>query len=128
MKAPSKVKRVTIRGKTFVLCDYTGAPLEKYYYVPEGKKQRGCYATLPILLRAEWEALPQPVLHFSHQFEKLKEEVEQYYNQPDIPMAPTLSSECIPLSKEELRAYLQRLDTGMGESWLLVAPDKVGKA
>lgn len=113
-----KPQHFTVRGESFFVCDYTGAPILKRYFVPAGKylkRKEGCYATLPILLRHMYELWGKDDMK---EFDRLKETLQEFYVQPDIPMQPTLAIEKVPLSKDELRDYMLELDMGLG--WLLV--------
>lgn len=113
-----KAQYFSVRGKSFFVCDYTGAPIEKRFFIPVGKYlkgKEGCYATLPILLRAVFEKQGN---QRNHLFEKIKSDCESFYNQPNIPMAPALEPERLPLSIDQLSDYLLEIDMGAG--WMLV--------
>jgi len=113
-----KCQVAEVRGKRFFICDYTGAPIEKRYFVPSGRFNRGkmyCCATLPILLRLLYE---EEGGRETPTFYKFKTLLEEYFHQPDIPVQPPLPPEKVPLSKSELFDYLLELD--QGEAWLHV--------
>lgn len=113
-----KNNALSLRGKKYFVCEYTGGPCATRFFVPTGKLLRGkqgCYATLPILLRHQAELLGG---ENTEAFRKLKQDLESFYNQPDIPLAPVLLPEAVPLSQEELRRYIEELE--MGQAWLLV--------
>lgn len=105
-----------VRTKRYYVCDYTGGPVEFRFFIPEGRKCKGCYATLPILLRHQAELLGVD----SEEFRLLKIKVEKFFNQPDIPLAPELPTDRVPLSEAELSDYIKSQPEGMGLSWLLV--------
>lgn len=107
---------VRVRGEKFFVCEYTGALLKHYYSIRSGKNlqtEEGCFATLPILLRA---VLEEEGGKFSERFQQIKHNCEVFYVQPDIPVQPPL--EDFPLSQNELSEYAERMELGM--SWLLV--------
>lgn len=52
------------------------------------------------------------------EFLSIKNCLEEYYHQPDIPLQPPLDAKDVPLSAEQLEKYLMTLD--MGLAWLLV--------
>lgn len=115
-KMSEKPQINVVREKRYFVCEYTGGPVEFRFFIPEGKKKRGCYATLPILLRHQADLLGID----SDAFKKVKSTVEKYFNQPDIPLAPPLEKDRIPLSEEQLSAYIAQQPEGQGLSWLLV--------
>jgi hypothetical protein len=111
---------VSVRNKQYFVCDYTGAPVTTRYFIPKGKNGKskvGCYASLPILLRHQYELQGE---QFNEEYEEIKKSVELFYNQPDIPMSKPLPLEVVPLSESELINYMNSIDTGMGTSWFLV--------
>jgi len=116
---------VTVRNKTYFVCQYTGALLTTHYSIPCGKnlsQREGCYATLPVLLRA---VLDEEEGKFTPRFEKIKHDCEAYYMQPDIPVQPPLPEEQCPLGIDALSDYLEQMELGL--SWTLVpqpAPEK----
>lgn len=115
MKATNKI---TIREKSYFICDYTGAPCEIRYFVPtgrDGKGKSGCYATLPVLLRHQYELQGN---RFTTEYGNIKRSVQTYYQQPDIPMQPALPIDEVPLSEGGLALYLTNLPLGL--SWTLV--------
>lgn len=119
-----KAQIVVVRGESFFVCDYTGALTKKRYFVPRGKRLKskdGCFANLPILLRHHFE---ENACEFTPKFNDVKRSVEEYYLQPDIPMAPHLDKERIPLSVDELADYMSKLE--MGHAWDLVPTEEVG--
>lgn len=104
-----------IRDKHFFLCQYTGAPLKKRYFIPAGrglKKKEGAYATLPIALRHVYEQEGGATERFS----QIKTRLEKYFDQPDIPLQPIISAEEVPLSESTLEDYLFQMD--MGRAWM----------
>jgi hypothetical protein len=112
-------QRVIVRNVEYFVCSYTGALIESYYFIPFGKnlaQQTGCYATLPILLRA---VLDEEKGVFTERFQKIKHDCEVFYTQPDIPVQPPLPAEQCPLGTNALQEYLETLDLGM--SWTLVS-------
>lgn len=105
----------TVRGKSFFLCNYTGAFLTRGYSFPVGKKltkKEGIYVSLPVMLRHLHETCTPD------DFEAKKRVLEVFYQQPDIPLAPVLDLERVPLSQLELDDYLMSID--MGHAWLQV--------
>lgn len=109
---------VTVRGKTYFVCDYTGAPVQQRFFIPYGKdlkQKQGCYATLPILLRA---VLEEENGEYTRRFEKIKHDCEVFFVQPDIPVQPPLPVEEVPLSTAEFVEYAEKMDLGL--SWTLV--------
>lgn len=111
---------VSVRDKSFFVCDYTGAPIMTRYFIPVGAKWRGkegCYGSLPILLRAIYE---EEGCLLSERFQKIKRDVETYFMQPDIPLQETLSRDLVPLSESDFYRYVDKVEAGMGVSWLLV--------
>lgn len=114
-----KCQTIDVRGIKYFICGYTGAPIDKRYFVPAGRYNRGkqyCCASLPVLLRLIYEEEENTV---SPRFLEIKKTLEEFYNQPDIPLQPELSPEKVPLSRAELFDYLLEMD--QGEAWLLVA-------
>jgi hypothetical protein len=110
-----KAQVLKVRDRQWFVCDYTGAFLQTRYFIPFGKglrKKQGCYGTLPILLRAVLEQ------EGKEKMEEVKVVIENYYNQPDIPIQPPLAKEELPLSHEQFDLYLRQLD--MGQAWLLL--------
>jgi len=110
-----KAQVLKVRDRQWFVCDYTGAFLQTRYFIPFGKglrKKQGCYGTLPILLRAVLEQ------EGKERMEEVKKVVENYYNQPDIPIQPALAKEELPLSPEQFDLYVRQID--MGQAWLLV--------
>lgn len=108
---------VTVRDKRWYVCDYTGAPCEKRYYIPAGKllrQRKGCFATLPIALRWVHDQEGSK----TEEYYKTKRLLEQFWGQPDIPLPPPLSRSDIPLSETELYDYIDKFE--MGKSWMLV--------
>lgn len=108
---------VTVRDKRWYVCDYTGGPCEKRYFIPAGPKLRGklgCFATLPIALR--W--LHNQEGGETEQYRKTKRILEDYWRQYDIPLAPHLPKASIPLSEGELEIYIDEFE--MGKAWRLV--------
>lgn len=109
---------VTVRNKRYFVCEYTGALLTAYYAIPFGKnltQKTGCYATLPVLLRA---VLDEEDGKFTERFQKVKHDCEVYYTQPDIPVQPALPDEQCPLGVDALSDYLEQMELGL--SWTLV--------
>lgn len=106
-----------VRAKRYFICDYTGAPVEFRFFIPGKRKKIGCYATLPILLRHQFELAGNVE---TPAFLDIKKRVEAYFRQPDIPLQPELDKARVPLSESELAEYIKELPTGMGLSWLLV--------
>lgn len=109
---------VEVRGKVFFVCDYTGALIHKRYFIPCGKdlkKKQGSYATLPILLRA---VLDEEHGRYTDRFNKIKQDCEIFYTQPDIPILPAIDVEDLPLSDHDLVHKMGVLD--MGGAWFYV--------
>ena len=109
---------ITLRGKSYFVCEYTGAPCAVRYFIPSGKNGRGklrCFASLPIMLRCIYEEQGN---EFTADYSDVKRIVEEFYLQPDIPMAPALPVDRVPLSAAELDDYL--LEGDMGMAWLHV--------
>lgn len=104
-----KAKIVKVRGKRFYLCEYTGAPIKNRYYSPAKKEKSGCFATLPIMLRYVHDH------DGMNAYLDLKQKAEAFYQQPNIPMAPPLDITEVPLSKKELKVYMDQLP--MGQAW-----------
>lgn len=103
---------VEYNGERWFVCDYTGQLVRGRYYVPEGGEKRGCFATLPILLRALVENGAEP-----EEFGEIKETLLDHFNQPDIPVQPALARK--PLGHNcDLATYLSELE--QGQSWMLV--------
>ncbi|MCA9340711.1 MAG: hypothetical protein KDA17_07375 [Candidatus Saccharibacteria bacterium] len=99
-------------GKPRFVCQYTGALIRERYFIPSRKRpqKRGCYVTLPVLLRAH---LLEP------DYEEIKAICEEYYDQPDIPVAPELEICRRPITEQlKLSQYLDEIP--MGCSWTLV--------
>lgn len=97
------------------MCEYTGAPIANRFFIPTGSQKKGkigCYATLPILLRAQLDKLGPGA-----DFDRLKLAVEEFYEHPDIPVQKALDFEKVPLSRDELSSYLDQLE--MGPQWLM---------
>jgi hypothetical protein len=112
-----KPQIVTLRGKTFFVCEYTGVFIKKRFFIPFGnknKKKRGCYATLPILFRALHEELD----NFPEAFEVEKKRIMAFYEQPNVPVAPALEDTVIPLDSDEFKTYLEEIE--MGSAWLKI--------
>lgn len=112
----SEAQLVKVRGEMFFVCEYTGALVRHYYSIRSGKNleiEEGCFATLPILLRA---VLDEEGGDYSERFQKIKHDCEVFYVQPDIPVQPPLKE--FPLSQNELAEYAEKMELGM--SWLLV--------
>jgi len=105
---------VVVRGKQYFVCDYTGAFLEKAFYLPKGNNKEGCFATLPILLRYYCDKFGGDM--DSKEFIEVKQTVLEFFNQPDIPIAPVLKE--TPLSQNQLDGYVNLLE--LGSSWYLV--------
>lgn len=102
-KAMSQAQIVRLRGLRFFVCEYTGALIGKRYFVPTGKKLRGkegCFASLPILLRAYSEKGLSPTA-----FGNLKKRVLDFYDQEDIPTAPVLNTAFLPMSDAALTEF-----------------------
>lgn len=110
-----------IRNKEFYICDYTGAPINTKYFIPCKGEEVGCYASLPVLLRHQFELLGD-----GPSFEEVKREVEDYWNQPDIPLAPVIEEERVPLTRIELDKEMVKLP--MGLAWYFVEKPKLKKA
>jgi hypothetical protein len=113
-----KAQIIDVRGKRFYVCQYTGALINQRYFVPSGRVNRGkegCFATLPILLRALYEMEGEQI---TKRFADTKKLLESYFQQPDIPMQPALPVEKLPLSSAQLADYLVQLD--QGQAWLRV--------
>lgn len=109
-----KGQLVQIQDEPFFICQYTGAPCTQRYFIPTGPTKRGKYgtfATLPIALRA---IIGNPEFDFG----KTKILLEQWYQQPDIPVQPALDKSRVPLSSDELELYCMELE--MGDGWLRV--------
>lgn len=109
---------VVVRNKEYFVCEYTGALLTTHYFIPSGKNltdRTGCYATLPVLLRA---VLEEEGGKFSARFEKVKRDCEMFFTQPDIPIQPALPADSVPLGTDALCEYLEKMDLGL--SWTLV--------
>lgn len=109
---------VKVRGQTYFVCEYTGALLTSYYPIPCGKnlaERQGCYATLPVLLRA---VLDEEGGQFTERFQRIKHDCEVFYMQPDIPVQPALPRDQCPLGVDALSDYLEQLELGL--SWTLV--------
>lgn len=109
---------VSVRGKKYFVCEYTGALMTTHYSIPYGKnlsQRTGCFVTLPVLLRS---VLDEEGGVYSDRFQKIKHDCEVFYTQPDIPVQPPLSEEQCPLGMDALCDYLEKLDLGM--SWTLV--------
>lgn len=90
------------------------------YFIPTGKAKtlrgkEGCFATLPIALRYVYEMEGKVA---TPRFQAIKETIEQFYNQPDIPVQPELGMERVPLSGAAFNDYLNQIE--MGPAWLLV--------
>lgn len=75
---------------------------------------RGCYATLPILLRALCDELE----NFPEAFEEEKKRILAFYEQPNVPVARKLDVSVIPLDSDEFDSYLDEIE--MGPAWLKV--------
>lgn len=108
--ASPRVKQVG--NKWYFVCDYTGALIENRFFWPAKKRptKRGCFCSLPVLLRANVG---------NSNFDQIKSDCEDYFNQPDIPIQPELKEkENRELTEIELENYLDQLD--MGLSWLNV--------
>ena len=108
---------VTVRDKRWYVCDYTGAPCEKRYFIPAGKlnrQRRGCFATLPIALRWVHDQEGSK----TEEYYRVKKLLEQFWSQPDIPLPPHLPRSAIPLSEGELEVYIDEFE--MGKAWRLV--------
>lgn len=109
---------VEVRGKSYFVCEYTGALLEERYFIPHGKdlkKKQGSYASLPILLRA---VLDEEHGVYTDRFNKIKHDCEVFYTQPDIPVLPRIEVDDLPLSHGEVLNYMRNLD--MGPAWMYV--------
>jgi hypothetical protein len=102
-KAMSQAQVVRLRGLRFFVCEYTGALIGKRYFVPTGKKLRGkegCFASLPILLRAYSDKGLSTT-----DFGSLKKRVLEFYDQEDIPVAPELDIAFLPMSDAALTEF-----------------------
>lgn len=113
-----KAQVVEVRGRRFYVCQYTGALVTQRFFVPTGRLRRGkdgCFATLPILLRALFEDEGNQA---TPRYARTKTLLEDYYNQPNIPMQPALDVQRVPLSAQQLADYLVELDKG--QAWLHV--------
>jgi len=109
---------VEVRGKVFFVCDYTGALITKRYFIPCGKdlkKKQGSYASLPILLRA---VLEEEHGKYTDRFQKIKQDCEVFFTQPDIPVATRVDEEDLPLSDSDVLNKMRELD--MGAAWFYV--------
>lgn len=107
-----------IRGRRFFVCQYTGALITTRFFVPTGntklsKGKEGCYATLPVALRAVFEEEGNQA---TDRFKEAKDKMEQFFNQPNIPMQQDLATDFIPLQGESLTSYLSAME--MGLAWL----------
>lgn len=112
-----KPQILTLWNRTFFVCEYTGVFIDKRYFIPFGnknKKMRGCYATLPILLRALCDELE----NFPEAFEEEKKRILAFYEQPNVPVARKLDVSVIPLDSDEFDSYLDEIE--MGPAWLKV--------
>ena len=99
-------------GKPKFVCEYTGGLISERYFIPSRRRpqKRGCYVTLPVLLRAHRN---------DPNYEEIKAICEDYYDQLDIPMAPALPEASRPIADQRaLSQYLDKLP--MGCSWTLV--------
>lgn len=111
------VQVVTVRGKHFFVCNYTGALIEQRFFIPDGPgltQKKGCFVTLPVMMR--W--LEEKEGQNSKEFERLKHNAEVYFLQPDIIPQTTLPIERVPLGNAELLEYLHEID--LGGAWLRV--------
>lgn len=118
MESVSEPQVVGVRGRKFFVCDYTGALIEHRFYVPLGKQGRirsGAWVTLPVLLR---DAFERAGSHITPEWDALKKKLEDHFGQPNIPMAPALPIDAVPLTPEQLRAYLGQIE--QGEAWVRV--------
>lgn len=109
---------MNVRGRKFFLCEYTGAPCDVRFFIPTGKQnraKRGCYASLPVLLRHQLELQKN---QWTPEMEELKQRLEDFYVQPNIPVQQPLDPNRVPLSRDELHDYLSEMD--MGLAWLRV--------
>ena len=77
------------------------------------KGKEGCYATLPVALRAVFEEEGNQA---TDRFKEAKDKMEQFFNQPNIPMQQDLATDFIPLQGESLTSYLSAME--MGLAWL----------
>jgi len=106
---------VTFKGKRFFVCEYTGAFIQKRYFLPVGphlEEKQGCYVTLPVLLRAmvERKATPQ-------ELDEARDVMRLKFEQPNVPVQPPLSLQG-PLNDEQLSKYLATQELGL--NWLLL--------
>jgi len=107
-----KAQIAKVREKRFYLCEYTGAPIKRRYFFPGKKEKIGTFASLPIMLRHVHDTKGFEA------YEEMKQKAEKYYLQPNIPLAPQLDAKEVPLSKRELKVYMEKVP--MGLAWLKV--------
>lgn len=106
---------VDIRGTEHYVCYYTGAVVPSAFFLPDsGTLRRDSlpFSCLPVLLRHLRETLEDD------EYQGAKEALEEFYVQPDIPLAPPLAANRTPMTNDEFLDYLLNIEQGL--AWLRV--------